>query len=102
MRHRDPAFGREPPPTYAATCRKATADGKTRLEAWAYPLVVGQPLPTIPVWLSPDLHIEVDLEASYEETCRGTPDRVRRPGKSLDLFARSHGLHPKPRFRPLE
>src|SRR5438128_1673500 len=40
----DPAFSPDPPPTYAATCRKRTADRRTKLDLWSYPLVVGQPL----------------------------------------------------------
>jgi hypothetical protein len=71
MNHRDPHFAANPPPTYAATCRKATAGGKTRLETWAFPLAVGQPLPReLPIWLTEDVHVMLDLEASYEETCR--------------------------------
>jgi Protein of unknown function (DUF4058) len=70
MRRQDPAFGREGPPTYAATCRKRTVNGKTRLETWSFPVAIGQPLPKIPLWLTEDLHISLDLEPSYEETCR--------------------------------
>jgi Protein of unknown function (DUF4058) len=70
LRRRDPAFDPDPPPTYAATCRKKSAEGKTRLETWSFPLVIGQPLPKLPIWLAEDLPISLDLEASYEETCR--------------------------------
>lgn len=71
METRDPTFHPNPPPTYAATCRKATADGKTLLQTWSFPLAVGQPLPTaLPVWLTDELNVMLDLEASYEATCR--------------------------------
>jgi hypothetical protein len=40
------------------------------LQSWAYPLDVGQPLPTLPVWLTETHAVSLDLEASYEETCR--------------------------------
>ena len=40
------------------------------LETWAHPLAVGQPLPTLPLWLADDLAVPLELEASYEETCR--------------------------------
>jgi len=40
------------------------------LQTWPYPLVVGQPLPTLPLWLSTDHSVPLDLEASYEDTCR--------------------------------
>lgn len=71
MNHKDPHFASNPPPTYAATCRKTTAEGKTFLETWAFPLTVGQPLPReLPIWLTEEVHVMLDLESSYEETCR--------------------------------
>jgi hypothetical protein len=66
----DTALGEEPPATYAASLRFQKAAQRTRLQTWAYPLVVGQPLPTLPLWLSPDRSVPLDLEASYEDTCR--------------------------------
>ena len=66
----DPSLGKEPPPTYAATCRKRKNGPKTKLETWSWPLVIGQPLPTIPVWLTESQAVSLDLEASYEEACR--------------------------------
>lgn len=69
MGKKDPAFA-ELPPVYAATCRGRKVGRKPRFESWAYPLRVGQPLPTLPLWLTEDLAVSVDLEASYEETCR--------------------------------
>jgi hypothetical protein len=33
-------------------------------------LALGQPLPTLPLWLADDLAIPLELEPSYEETCR--------------------------------
>jgi hypothetical protein len=65
----DPAFAL-PPATYAVTCRGRKVGDKPRLETWAYPLLVGQPLPTLPIWLTDDLAVALDLEASYDETCR--------------------------------
>jgi hypothetical protein len=67
---RDSAFGTEPPPIYAATCRGRKVGQRPRLEIWAYPLAVGSPLPTLPIWLSDDLPVLLDLETSYEEACR--------------------------------
>jgi hypothetical protein len=66
----DPAFAAPPPATYAVTCRGRKVGIQPRLETWAYPLVVGQTLPTLPIWLTEDLAVALDLEASYEETCR--------------------------------
>ena len=70
----DPAVVPEPPPLYAAACRwKSVPDAprpRPRLQTWAYPLAVGQPLPTLPLWLADNLAVPLELEASYEETCR--------------------------------
>jgi hypothetical protein len=67
---KDPAFGPTPPPIYAATCRARKAGERPLVEIWAYPLAVGGTLPTLPIWLRDDLAVLLDLEASYEETCR--------------------------------
>ncbi len=39
------------------------------LDAWFYPMVIGQPLPTLSIWLTPEQHVTLPLETSYEETC---------------------------------
>jgi hypothetical protein len=66
----DPAFGPAVPPIYAATCRGRKVGQRPRLEFWAYALTVGSTLPTLPIWLRDELFVSLDLEASYEETCR--------------------------------
>jgi len=66
----DPAFQPDPPSIYAVTCRKRMAGKRTQLDLWATPLAIGQPLPTLPIWLAETLPVSLDLEASYEETCR--------------------------------
>jgi hypothetical protein len=66
----DPALGEEPAPTYAVALRFQKPSRRTRLQTWPHPLVVGQPLPTLPLWLSQELAVPLDLEASYEDTCR--------------------------------
>jgi hypothetical protein len=40
------------------------------LDAWYYPMKVGQPLPTVPIFLNDVLHINLPLESSYQEVCR--------------------------------
>ena len=40
------------------------------LETWAYPLTLGQALPTLPLWLTDKLAVPLELEECYEETCR--------------------------------
>jgi len=32
-------------------------------------MTLGQPLPTLPIWLDVDQGVFVDLETNYEETC---------------------------------
>ncbi len=66
----DPSLGTEPSPLYAVASRWASHGSSANLETWAYPLVLGEPLPTLPLWLAEDLSIPLELEASYEETCR--------------------------------
>ena len=66
----DPTLGDEPPPTYAASCRWARPDDAWVLETWAHPLAVRRPLPTLPLWLAADRAVPLELERSYEETCR--------------------------------
>jgi hypothetical protein len=60
----------DPPPLYAASGRWVPRGKKTFLESVSYPLAVGQPLPTLPLWLSPDRVVPLDLERSYEQACR--------------------------------
>jgi hypothetical protein len=67
----DPAVSPDPPPLYAAACRWREAGESWRLETWAHTLTLGRPLPTLPLWLAEDLAVPLDLENTYEETCRG-------------------------------
>lgn len=57
-------------PLYAATCRRAAREPRVQYDTWAHRLVLGQPLPTLPLWLDDRVAVPLDLEASYEETCR--------------------------------
>jgi hypothetical protein len=66
----DPALAPEAPAVYAAACRGTKRDNTWLLETWTYPVAVGQPLPTLPLWLADNLAVPLELEASYEETCR--------------------------------
>lgn len=66
----DPSLGSQPPALYATSCRWIKRGRTWYLETWAHTLRVGQPLPTLPLWLDDDLAIPLELEPSYEETCR--------------------------------
>jgi hypothetical protein len=65
----DPALSPEAPAIYAAVCRLARPEEEWRLEAWLTPLTLGTPLPTTPLWITADLAVPLDLEASYEQSC---------------------------------
>ena len=66
--HNDPTLSDPPPHIYATSCRFVKKQ-KTMLEAWSHILTVGQPLPTLPLWLSAELVVPLDLEQSYEQAC---------------------------------
>lgn len=67
----DPALIPAPPHLYAVTLRsRKPPKRRPLLDAWFYPMTVGQPLPTLPIWLSPELRVMLPLETSYQETCR--------------------------------
>jgi hypothetical protein len=67
---RDPVLEPVTPHLYAVTLRsRQVANRRPQLDVWFYPMNVGQPLPTIPIWLAPDLRVLLPLETGYEETC---------------------------------
>jgi hypothetical protein len=66
----DPTYGAKPPATYAVTCRKRDSESGTKLDVWSSPIAIGQPLPSLPIWLTDQLTLTLNLEVSYEETCR--------------------------------
>jgi hypothetical protein len=67
----DPILGAEPPELYAVTVRgRKRVRKRPMLNTWFYPMALGQPLPTLPIWLDVDLGVSLDLETSYEATCR--------------------------------
>jgi Protein of unknown function (DUF4058) len=67
--HNDPTLSDPPPHIYAVSCRWVKKGKRTILEAWSHVLTVGQPLPTLPLWLTADLVVPLDLEQSYEQAC---------------------------------
>lgn len=68
--HTDPSLEPEPPPLYAVACRTTKKDDAWLLETWMHALKLGQPLPTLPLWLADNFAIPLELEACYEETCQ--------------------------------
>jgi hypothetical protein len=67
--HPDPSMNADGPPIYSASSRWVTRGTRARLEAWPQVLTIGQPLPTLPLWLADALVIPLDLEPSYEQAC---------------------------------
>lgn len=65
----DPTLGAEPPALYAASCRWVRKGERAVLETWSHELAVGQPLPTLPLGLTPVRVMPLDLEESYEKAC---------------------------------
>ena len=57
-------------PLYAVAYRAGPNGRSGRLDTWPASLIVGQPLPTLPLWLPGELPMPIDLETTYEETCR--------------------------------
>lgn len=41
-----------------------------QLDIWQHSLCVGEALPTLPLWLRGELCLPVDLERTYDRTCR--------------------------------
>ncbi len=68
--HSDPTLGPRPPAICAAACRWIERGRKRILETWSHVLRIGEPPPTLPLWLAENFAVPLELKASYEETCR--------------------------------
>lgn len=55
---------------YAVAYRVVDRNGQLSLDIWQETLAVGRSLPTLPLWLRNGLCLPVDLDATYERTCR--------------------------------
>jgi hypothetical protein len=66
----DASVGADPAGIYAVTSRGTRPRKKWVLESWYRPLATEQPLPRLPLWLTDGFALSLDLEASYQETCR--------------------------------
>jgi hypothetical protein len=77
------ALGADPGPAVSTglsvvSYRAVGRDEEGRLLAWPAVLGVGQPLPTVPLWLGADLVVPLDLEASHSAACEDL--RIRHAG----------------------
>ena len=55
---------------YAVSYRPVQQAGQPRLAMWETAVTVGDALPTMPLWLQGNLCFPVDLDATYNRTCR--------------------------------
>jgi hypothetical protein len=55
---------------YVVAYRPMLRGDEPGLQIWPYPLALGEPLPTVPLRLTGDDFVPVDLESTYAETCR--------------------------------
>ncbi len=71
LRALEPTQGPGAEPTaglFAASYRVLAAE-PPRLVAWSESLAIGAALPTLPLWVEPDLGVPLALEESYAQTC---------------------------------
>ena len=69
-------IGARPPATagrsiYAVSFRARSSGRRQQVQAWEHALEVGAPLPTLPLWISESQYVPLELERTYEETCKG-------------------------------
>jgi hypothetical protein len=55
---------------YAVAYRVVERNGQPSLDLWSETLIVGGSLPTVPLWLRGGLCLPVELNTTYERTCR--------------------------------
>ena len=55
---------------YASAYRPVERDDRTEIHIWCEPCRLGADLPTMPLRLTWDLFVPVELESAYMETCR--------------------------------
>jgi len=57
-------------PLYAASYRLVERNESPQLDLWHYPFSLDKPMPAVPLWLRGNVCLQVDLQATYERTCR--------------------------------
>lgn len=64
------AFVEAAPSTlYAVAYRLRVGEDRPRLELWPEALTLGTALPTLPLWITGEVAVPLDLEASYQGAC---------------------------------
>jgi hypothetical protein len=54
---------------YTTAYHPVARDGEPSLDIWQEELALGQPLPTMPLWLRGAICAPVLLESTYQQTC---------------------------------
>lgn len=54
---------------YAFASRALGTGDQSQIETWFERLEIGGPLPTLPLWLMPDVAVPIDFEQSYRAAC---------------------------------
>lgn len=54
---------------YATAYRPIIGGERSRIELWAECLAIGSPLPTLPLWLTAELALPLDLDETYRAAC---------------------------------
>jgi hypothetical protein len=54
---------------YATAYRPMLGGEHSRIDLWAEALAIASPLPTLPLWLSQDLALPLDLDETYRAAC---------------------------------
>lgn len=55
---------------YRALREKTDETEAERLDVWPFQLKLGEPLPTVPLWLRPDLAVPLELQLTYANACQ--------------------------------
>lgn len=61
--------GQESRDLYAAAYRSVSGGDELSLETWVETLRIHEPLPTLPLWIMPNLAVPMDMEATYQAAC---------------------------------
>jgi hypothetical protein len=70
MKQHDKALNWGKKNLYAVAMRPGPLRKRRPVDVWPHELRLGAHLPKLPLWLSDNVSVPLDLEASYEETCR--------------------------------
>ena len=66
------SFAWESPSGLSVVCYRTLRNkADVRLDVWPHELHLGRPLPTVPLWLTADLCVPLELEPTYHAACVG-------------------------------